>query len=277
MVLSTIASNVQQAAEQLRGVSDTPLLDAEVLLANVLQVSRSYLFAFPERQLTAHEIQEFEKQIAERQQKVPIAYITGHREFWSLDLLVTPDTLIPRPETELLVELALQNAPREQQVVADLGTGSGAIALALASERPVWEIHATDNSEPALAIAKQNAARLKIANIIFHHGNWTAALPNKLFDLVVSNPPYIVAGDPNLNSLQHEPKSALLANDHGLADIVQISQQVQDCLRRGGRLLLEHGFQQGAEVRRILADLGYGDIKTYRDLAGLERVTVGVA
>lgn len=276
MVSSTIAGSVQQAAEQLRNASDTPLLDAEILLANVLQVSRSYLFAFPERRLTAHEMHLFEKQIAERQQKIPIAYITGHREFWSLDLLVTTATLIPRPETELLVELALQNAPHQPQVVADLGTGSGAVALALASERPLWEIHATDNSEPALAIAKQNAARLKIVNIIFHQGNWAAALPDKLFDLVVSNPPYIALDDPNLTA-QHEPKSALIANENGLADIALISQQVQNCLRPGGRLLLEHGFQQAMEVRGILANLGYNDIKTYRDLAGLDRVTTGIA
>ncbi len=251
-------------------VSDTPLLDTEILLAEVLGVSRSYLFAFPERQLTTKENNLFASYLEKRKKKIPVAYITGHREFWSLDLLVTTDTLIPRPETELIVELALQIDGWQR--VADLGTGSGAIAIALATERPDWEIHATDKSERALAVAKENAGRFKLTQIVFHQGDWLAALPDMQFDLIVSNPPYIAVNDPNLES-EHEPRSALIAAENGLQDIIQISQQAREYLRQGGRLLMEHGFQQAADVQRILENLGYINIKTYSDLAGLDRVT----
>ena len=271
-----IAIALKQAHQKLLSFSDTPLLDAEVLLADLLQVSRSYLFTFPERELTVAEITDFEKRIEQRQKNIPIAYIIGHKEFWSLDLIVTRDTLIPRPETELLVECVLQQIAGPKKKVADLGTGSGAIALALAHERPSWEIHATDASFEALEIAKLNAARLKISNIIFHQGSWFAAFSfDEKFDVIVSNPPYIAPDDPHLESLNDEPRSALTADENGLKELRHIIIHAKNYLQPGGHLLLEHGFMQANEIRNIFANIGYSDINTYQDLAGLDRVTGG--
>ncbi len=253
-------------------------LDAEVLLAHVLNVTRSYLLAFPERELTEVEIKQFEKLIEQRKQKIPIAYLTGHREFWSLDLIVTPDTLIPRPETELLVERILFEIQGDNKVVADLGTGSGAIALALAHERPTWKIYATDVSEKALHIAKLNAERLHLHNIIFQLGTWCAALPAIKLDAIVSNPPYIALNDPHLqqDGLCYEPQYALIADEEGLSDIRSIIAFAKAHLHTGGFLMLEHGFNQAGEVQNLLAEYGYLEIKSHRDLAGLERVTSAV-
>lgn len=280
MTLSvTIEIALKQANQALFPISDTPLLDAEILLAHVLQVSRSYLFAFSERELTLAEKNLFQTYIEQRKSNIPIAYIVGHKEFWSLDLIVTRDTLIPRPETELLVECVLQQISGPNKVIADLGTGSGAIALALASEQPSWEIHATDVSLEALKIAKQNADRLKLANVIFHHGNWFDALPvGKKFDMIVSNPPYISADDPHLrcNNLKYEPQSALISNENGLADIRHIIKEAKQYLQPEGKLLLEHGFSQAVEIRKIFEKMGYSDINTYQDIAELDRVTGGV-
>ncbi len=274
----TVIIALQQANQQLSSSSETPTLDAEILLADILKISRSYLFAFPERELTSPEITSFENAIQQRKQQIPIAYIVGHKEFWSLDLKVTRDTLIPRPETELLVELALKQVIGPEKIIADLGTGSGAIALALAHERPSWEIHATDLSSNALDVAKQNAARLQLSNIHFHSGNWLEALPlEKKFDMIVSNPPYVAWEDPFLERerLQHEPQSAWMADENGLKEIRCIITHAKQYLKRGGRLLLEHGFEQAAEVRRFFTKWGYSDIETYRDLGGHERVTGG--
>ncbi len=274
----SIASILQKAQEALRFSSDTPLLDAEIVLSEVLQVPRSYLFAFPERELTAAVILSFEKMIEQRKQKMPVAYIIGHKAFWSLDLIVTQDTLIPRPETELLVELVLKQVTGENKIIADMGTGSGAIALALAYERPSFEIHATDCCPNALAVAKQNAARCHLSQVIFHQGNWFEALPSdKKFDVIVSNPPYIAWNDPDLHdeSRMYEPSSALLADENGLKALRHISVMAKHYLKPGGLLLLEHGFKQGADLRGVLANLYYSDIDTHQDLAGWERVTQG--
>lgn len=278
MTRITVAIVLQEATQQLLAVSDSSRLDAEVLLAEVLHVSRSVLFAFPERELTLAEIHSFEKYISQRKEKMPIAYIIGHKEFWSLDFRVTEDTLIPRPETELLVELVLQQVTGDKQRVADLGTGSGAIALALAHERPSWEIYATDVSEKALNVAKLNAGRFQVSNVIFYQGNWLEALPpEKKFDVIVSNPPYIAHDDPYLQCkyLSYEPLSALMANENGLKALRDVMTQARPYLKPNGILLLEHGFLQGSEVRRIFANLDYSDIDTYQDLAGLDRVTRG--
>ncbi len=248
-------------------------LDADILLAHVLKVSRSYLLAFSERELTEAEKKLFEKLIAERKKKIPIAYLTGHREFWSLDFSVTPDTLIPRPETELLVELILQKIQGDNKIIADLGTGSGAIALAIAHERPHWKVYATDASEKALHIAKLNAKYLHLKNVIFSQGIWCAALPAIKFDVIVSNPPYIAADDPHLEDLHYEPKTALIADDNGLSDFRIIIAEAKLYLQAGGLLLLEHGFNQGEQVRNLLREAGYLQVETYRDLAGLERAT----
>lgn len=273
-----IASLLHEAHQQLLFSSDTPMLDAEILLAAVLQVSRSFLFAFPERELTAAEIISFEKNIELRKQKMPVAYITGHKEFWSLDLIVTRDTLIPRPETELLVEQVLQEVRGENKSILDLGTGSGAIALAIAQERPSWEIVATDASIEALGVAKENAARFHLSNIQFYQGNWFEAVPaDKKFDAIVSNPPYIALNDPDLQdeNRMYEPSSALIAEENGLKDLHDIIVAARQYLKPGGLLLLEHGFKQAAEVRGFLANLYYSGIDTYQDLAGLDRVTKG--
>ena len=278
MTSLTIAMALQQAHGQLQQVSETPLLDAEILLAEVLKVSRTYLFAFAERELTVAEINQFERFVMERRQHVPLAYITGHKEFWSLDLRVTPDTLIPRAETELLVEQVLQQVSGENKTIADCGTGSGAIALALAYERPHWEIHATDCSLPALQVARDNALRHGLFQVIFHQGNWLDALPrDKKFDVIVSNPPYIAEQDPLLQcaSLSYEPRTALAAKENGLKDLRHIIKEARSYLKPGGLLLLEHGFEQAGEIRRIFANMGYSHINTYSDLAGLDRVTGG--
>jgi len=277
----TIAIALQEAKQQLLSSSDTAELDAEVLLAHALQVARSYLFAYPERVLTSDEIIIFQEYLEQRKIKTPIAYITGHQEFWSLDFIVTSDTLIPRADTELLVELVLQfhAADKDKKIsIVDLGTGSGAIALALAHECPHWEVHATDWSVNALEIAKQNAKRLHLSQVIFHQGSWCKALPSeKKFDVIVSNPPYIASDDPDLQCgiLKYEPASAIISSLNGLQDVLDIITQAKRYLKPQGKLLIEHGFQQGAEIRRIFSNLGYSNINTYQDLAGLDRVTVG--
>jgi release factor glutamine methyltransferase len=207
----------------------------------------------------------------------PIAYLVGTREFWKLELQVSPAVLIPRPETELLVELALQMLPAQKANVADLGTGSGAIALALASERTNWDVVATELHAPALAVAQGNARRLKLANLILLEGCWCEPLHDATYSLIVSNPPYIDSDDPHMQQgdLRFEPRTSLVAANHGLADIEIIAQQASVKLIPGGYLLLEHGLQQGAAVRNILEQLGYTGVKTCQDYGGRDRVTLG--
>jgi release factor glutamine methyltransferase len=262
------------AKQQLCAVTDVPQLEAEVLLAFVLNKSRSYLHAWPEKILEISQQNHFLELLNKRTQGEPIAYLTGQREFWSLNLRVTPDVLIPRPETELLVELVLNLF--DQATVADLGTGSGAIALSLAHERPSWIIHATDASLSALDVAKSNADRLNIKNVIFHQGNWCDPLPPIEFNVIVSNPPYIAEDDVHLTTgdLRFEPRSALVSLEQGLKDITEIIYQSKQYLISGGVLMLEHGSEQAANVARIFAIAGYTDINTHQDLAGLDRVTI---
>jgi release factor glutamine methyltransferase len=252
-------------------------LDSEILLAHVLNTSRSYLHAFSEREMNPKEEQHFDTLIQKRLQGMPIAYLTGHREFWSLDLQVTQDTLIPRPETELLVELVLTQTSTQTARVADLGTGTGAIALALAHEYPHWQIIATDNSQAALNVAKNNASRLKMTNIAFYKGFWCDALPVKEFDRIVSNPPYIAIGDRDVQKdvLQYEPRLALISEKDGLSDIQHIIHSARSYLKQAGLLFLEHGYKQGEKVRNIFLNAGYNNVITHCDLAGLERVTQG--
>jgi release factor glutamine methyltransferase len=206
----------------------------------------------------------------------PIAYLIGTKGFWNFDLKVTADVLVPRPETELLVEIILEHLDSKKQLIADLGTGSGAIALALASERPEWQLVATDSSQAALNLAEENAKNLQLNNIEFRQGSWAAALKRENFDAIVSNPPYIDKGDTHLKQgdVRYEPVQALVAEDQGLADLKQIAAQALDKLKPGAILLMEHGYQQGEAVRHLLTQSGYNEIQTYKDLAGLERATM---
>jgi release factor glutamine methyltransferase len=275
--VKTVSAALAHATEELKHSSDSAELDAQLLLAHVLAKSRTWLYTWPDHQLTENEQTQFLQLCARRAQGEPVAYLLGKREFWKFELQVSPAVLIPRPETELLVELALQLLNTEQAHVADLGTGSGAIALALAYERAHWQVFATDLHQQALAIAKLNAQQLKLANLTFLVGNWCEPLPNGDYNLIVSNPPYIDADDPHMQQgdLRFEPRTALVAADHGLSDIQQIAQQAREKLMPGGHLLLEHGWQQGAAVRNILHELGYTHVQTMRDHGDRDRVTLG--
>ena len=273
--MNDVRGLIAAAADRLGG--DEGRREAELLLAHVLGRSRTSLFAWPEFQPAPERCALFGQLVDARWRGEPIAYLTGRREFWSLDLAVTPDVLIPRPETELLVEWALARLPRDVAcAAADLGTGSGAIALALASERPRARIVATDASAHALEVARGNARRLRIANVAFAHGDWCAALDATRFDLIVSNPPYIAAGDPHLGQgdLRHEPAAALVSGSDGLDAIRAIVARAPAHLRPRGGLLLEHGWDQAAHVRGLLRDHGFGAVHSVRDASGHERVTL---
>ena len=241
----TIATQLVEAKKMLTDVADNPLLEAEILLAHALQKSRSHLHAWPQNNLTAEEIQLFVSYLSRRCQREPIAYITGKREFWSLEFSVTTDTLIPRPETEVLVESVMQMfANRAQLKLADLGTGSGAVAIALAHEYPAWEIFATDIRKETIAIAKKNAETFCLNNISFYEGDWCDALPSADFDIIVSNPPYIAETEWNTYAagLAYEPKGALVAGKDGLDAIRAIAKSAKHYLKQDGCLMVEHGF-----------------------------------
>jgi release factor glutamine methyltransferase len=263
-------------AELLHLPEGSARLEAELLLAEALEQTRTYLFAWPEREIGPTQEAHFQELLARRLRGEPLAYILGRRGFWTLNLKVAPGVLIPRPETELLVELALAAFPSDKTVVAaDLGTGSGAIAAALASERPAWRLFAVDLSEQSLAVARENFRRLRLANVVCFAGNWCESLPPDLpLDLAVSNPPYVPERDPHLarGDLRHEPRSALAAGEDGLDAVRALMPQVGRRLRPGGLLLLEHGRGQGPAVRRLLVAAGFDRILSHRDLAGLERV-----
>lgn len=273
---SSVRELLEHATRQLVA-SDSATLDAQLLLAEVLGKSRTWLHAWPDAEPGAEVVARFAALLARRVAGEPVAYILGHREFWSLELEVGPAVLIPRPETELLVEIALELSVAAQARVADLGTGSGAVALALARERRDWELYATDLSAAALDVARRNAARLGFANIGFLLGNWCEPLPELPFDIVLSNPPYIAESDAHLRQgdLRFEPRSALVAGEGGLQDIRQLAVQAVTRLRTGGWLLVEHGWEQGPAVRQLLQGAGYTDIATRRDAGGQERVTLG--
>lgn len=274
----TIEACLAQAKEKLATAIPLSHLDAESLLAFVLDKSRSYLHAFPEKTLSEEEESRFAALVRRRVNQEPLAYLTGMREFWSLELTVTQETLIPRPETEVLVETILTLKGQANALdVADLGTGSGAIALALAHERPSWRIDATDISENALQIARKNAQRLRIENVSFYQGDWCTALPRLGFDIIASNPPYIadVEWDAYAGGLAFEPKEALTSGRDGLDAIRRISESCQLYLKPGGLLLIEHGWQQGPQVRDLLTSSQYGSILTIKDFSGQERVTLG--
>jgi release factor glutamine methyltransferase len=254
--------------------------EAELLLLHVLERPRSWLFAHATDPLAANDQAAFEALLARRVAGEPVAYLTGRRGFWTLDLEVDPATLIPRPETELLVELALERLPPDQALqLADLGTGSGAIALALASERPRAQVLATDASPGALAVAARNAARHELDNVRFAEGghDWYAPLQGVRFDLIASNPPYIASNDPHLEQgdLRFEPSTALASGMDGLDDIRRIVEGGQAHLRPGGWLLVEHGWDQGAAIRALFEATGFAEVQTVQDLEQRDRITLG--
>jgi release factor glutamine methyltransferase len=272
----SIAGLLAQATQRLHG--DTARLDAEVLLAHALNRPRSYLFAWPERTPSRAQQQHFDQLLAARRRGEPVAYLTGRREFWSLPLAVTPATLIPRPETETLVALALETiAPEADLEIADLGTGSGAIALALASERPRCRLVATDRCAAALEVARRNAMRLQLPDIEFLAGDWCNPLAGRRFDRIVSNPPYVAASDPHLGrgDVRFEPRAALSAGADGLDALRRIVREARAHLKEDGWLLLEHGHTQGTAVRKLLLEAGYASVAVHADPAGRERVATG--
>jgi len=264
-------------ARQKLADSPSARFDAEILMAHVLESTRSFLYANPELELPRKRSEAFKKLIRQRASGQPVAYLTESKEFWSLPLKVNPAVLIPRPDTELLVETALNKIPLEADWrIADLGTGSGAIALALASERKKCEVHATDISMAAINVAKENANKLGLDRVRFHRGSWNKPLQGE-FHLVVSNPPYIDADDPHLEQgdLLYEPLEALTPGADGLRAIREISELVYPILVDGGWLMFEHGWDQGTAVREILEDVGFTSVETLQDLADHERVTLG--
>ncbi|MGQ7959115.1 peptide chain release factor N(5)-glutamine methyltransferase [Pseudomonas sp. SP16.1] len=257
--------------------SPTPRLDAELLLAAALGKPRSYLRTWPEREPDAAQQALFDTYLQRRRAGEPVAYILGHQGFWSLDLEVASHTLIPRPDTELLVETALELLPATPLAALDLGTGTGAIALALASERPLWQVTGVDRVEDAVALAERNRQRLKLDNAEFLHSHWLSALAGRHYGLILSNPPYIRADDHHLDQgdVRFEPSSALVSGADGLDDIRVIIQTAPAHLLPGGWLLLEHGFDQAEAVRALLTAAGFNDVHSRRDLAGHERISLG--
>ncbi len=259
-------------AEQIKKISDTPRLDAELLVAEVLGQSRSWLITHGDQVLSSEQETQLQKMLARRLEGEPMAYILGHKEFWSLELKVNPHVLVPRPETEHLVEWVLDQFTADQPLhLADLGTGSGAIALAIASERSQWQVDATDFSVEALKLAKLNAAAHHLKNVDFYQGVWCQALPQKNYDVILSNPPYIAEDDSHLEDLKFEPRGVIVAGKDGLSEIRQIIQQAPEYLAPNGYLVLEHGFNQATEIMSLLKNQGFTDIQSHNDLANLPR------
>ncbi|MBQ0711849.1 MAG: peptide chain release factor N(5)-glutamine methyltransferase [Porticoccus sp.] len=270
-------SELLKRSDELATVSDTSRLDTEVLLCHVLGKNRTFLYTWPEQLLSTSQQNQFQTLFNRRLKGEPIAHLTGTREFWSLSLNVSSATLIPRPDTELLVELALGLSLAEQAAVLDLGTGTGAIALALASEKPHWNICAVDAVAEAVALADENRRQLGFDNVRVFQSDWFSELNGQTFDLVISNPPYISASDDHLQQgdVRFEPGSALVADEAGFADLSTIISNANLHLSLGGWLILEHGYEQGDEVRQMMSLAGFSRVATHTDLAGLDRATIG--
>jgi release factor glutamine methyltransferase len=287
---TSIQQALSQAQHTLSADSESPRIDSEALLAHVLECNRTYLRTWPEKSLSPEQQSQFQQLISRRHAGEPIAYIIGKREFWDMTLQVSPDALIPRPETEHLVELALEKIPPESRwMIADLGTGCGAIALAIARERPQCKIFATDKSAAALTLAQNNARHLGIKNVTFIEGDWFDPFSaqregqgeeqqvEQQFEIIVSNPPYIHPDDQHLGQgdLRFEPTQALRSSPDGLADIQAIAEAAREYLVSPGWLILEHGYDQGSTVKETLETLGYTQVSTMEDLAKNERLSIG--
>ncbi|WP_201196887.1 peptide chain release factor N(5)-glutamine methyltransferase [Pseudomonas fluorescens] len=271
----TIIASLLRAAD----LPDSPTarLDAELLLAAALGKSRSFLHTWPERIVPSEAALKFAEYLQRRRGGEPVAYILGQQGFWKLDLEVAPHTLIPRPDTELLVEAALELLPATPARVLDLGTGSGAIALALASERPAWKVTAVDRVIEAVALAERNRQRLQLNNATVLSSHWFSALAGQRFQLIISNPPYIASADPHLaqGDVRFEPASALVAGPDGLDDLRLIVAQAPEHLEAGGWLMLEHGYDQAEAVRDLLHTRGFEEVNSRTDLGGHQRISLG--
>ncbi|MBS0358177.1 MAG: peptide chain release factor N(5)-glutamine methyltransferase [Proteobacteria bacterium] len=277
--MSELQSLRQHAISVLNSKSESATLDVDLLLASVLNTTRASLYANPKQEISNEQEKTFEALFSRRLKGEPMAYILGKKEFWSLELIVTPDTLIPRPETELLVETALKLLPNDEALsIADVGTGTGAIALSLAEQCPLWQIDASDVSEKALAVAKKNAERLGLDRVNFYCGEWLQPFPKNSYSAIISNPPYIAEGDEHLTlgDVAFEPRLALVSGKEGLTAIATLIQQAPFYLADHGWLLLEHGFQQGSTVRQWMQEAGFSEVHTQFDLSGHERVTGGL-
>lgn len=281
MTLRTIANCLQQFP-QLADVSDSPRLDIEILLTHILQKNRTYLFTWPEQELTAEQTKIFNEFFARRLTGEPVAHIIGQREFWSLPLMVNNSTLIPRPDTELLVEATLglfaEDEDNQTRRLLDLGTGTGAIVLALANEKNSWQGIGVDRELAAVELAEKNRAHFNLNNVKILQSDWFSALANEpAFDIIVSNPPYIDPADEHLSEgdVRFEPLSALIADNHGLADLEFIIAHAPQYLSENGWLLVEHGYDQGPAVRDLFTANHFDGINTFLDFGGNERVTLG--
>jgi len=281
MTNNTIKSVLKEAQEKLITVSDSPALDTEILLSHCLEKNRTYLHTWPEHIVEAEPLACFQSFLEKRLTDYPIAYLIGTKPFWSLDLIVTPDVLIPRPETELLVETALDKIRQiKHPKILDLGTGSGAIALALASERPDATIIATDVSTEALQIAKKNADKYQLSGIVeFIKSDWFSQIIDRDFDLIVSNPPYIAPNDPHLTqSIRYEPQQALIADSitsgNGMKDIQTIISQSQNYLKENSYLMIEHGYQQGSATQLLFKTHCYSNNQIIKDISGNDRLSI---
>ena len=274
--------NIQQALTQanqrLRDSSPSPLLDAQVLLKHVLHCSSAHLIAWPEKELEQSQLSSYLQLIEKRHQGLPVAHLTGNREFWSLNFFTDNSTLIPRPETETLIEFILEKFGSSDDLkLLDMGTGSGAIAISIAHEKPGWNISASDVSEQAIALAKKNCTRHSVGNIQFFVSDWLRDIPEQLFDVIVSNPPYIAEDDPHLlqGDLRFEPQSALSSGKAGMDDIELICSHIKSYLPQNGCLIVEHGYNQAKLVADCFSKNGFGQIIQKQDLAGHTRMTAG--
>ncbi len=269
---------IREGSVALENISPSTTIDCEILLAHALQKDRSFLFTWPERNLSEKEYFVATSLLERRRNGEPIAYIIGRKDFWDFQLAVTPATLIPRPETELIIETAIElSTSNEFCLIADLGTGSGAIAIAIAREMPCAKVFAVDLCSDAVKIAEKNALNLNVHNVAFYTGSWFTPLNGNKFDLIVSNPPYVKEDDPHLRhgDLRFEPKTALASGENGLDDILSITTDSINHLNSGGWLVFEHGFEQKQGVQEILINYGFSSVRTIKDIQCHDRVSLG--